>query len=213
MSLCQYIGIIYDKAVSFTDNTTTAESPLLFYVDHQAALADRAEYQLLLKSTENEKYKTKLKRGEYMPELNAGVSAQYLDMMDNGGEGYGAVFGTVKIPISGLWEAPHTMKERRLMEEENRNSVKDSSEKLMLQMQQARNTLDESFQQVQLAEVAIRQAEENLKENHDNFVSGMINVSDMLDAQAQLQQSHDRYTDAITYYLTSRVNYLQVTGR
>ena len=41
----------------------------------------------------------------------------------------------------------------------------------------------------------------------------MINVSDVLDAQAQLQQSHDSYTDALTQYRVAKINYLQVTGR
>ncbi len=213
MALCQYIGVVYRPDVDFSDNLANIQSPERVYVDHQSALANRAEYQLLQKSTEAEKYQTKMQRGEYLPQVGVGVGAQYLDIMDGDGTSYGMVFGTVNIPISGWWEASHKMKERRLKEEQNRNLVADNTEKLLLQMQQARNTLDEAYQQVQLAEVSIRQAEENLKVNRDNYEAGMINVSDMLDAQAQLQQSHDQYTDAVTRYLTAKVNYMQVTGR
>jgi outer membrane protein TolC len=101
------------------------------------------------------------------------------------------------------------MKERRLKEEQNRNLVADNTEKLLLQMQQARNTLDEAYQQVQLAEVSIRQAEENLKVNRDNYDAGVINASDMLEAQAQLQQSYDQHTDALDTLSVTKVNYIQ----
>ena len=213
MAFCQYIGVFYNPKVSFADSVGRAEPPQLIYTNHQQALGNRAEYKLLQKSTEAEKYQTKMQRGEYMPQVGVGVSAQYLDIMDDDSSTSGMVFGTIKIPISGWWEASHKLKERRMKEEQNQNMVTDNTEKLLLQMQQARNTLDETYQQVQLAEVSIKQAEENLKVNRDNYDAGMVNVSDMLDAQAQLQQSRDHYTDAVTQYKITKVNYLQLTGR
>jgi len=41
----------------------------------------------------------------------------------------------------------------------------------------------------------------------------MVNISDLLDAQAQLQQSTDLYVDALTQLKLAKVNYLQITGR
>ncbi len=214
MALCQYAGITYHPEISFADSLAAANNPLLIYTDHQQALANRAEYQLLQKSTEAEEYQTRMQRGEYLPQLGVGVGGQYLDkVMGDKNSTYGMVFGTVNIPISGWWEASHKLKERRIKEEQNQNMVADNTGKLLLQMQQARNTLDEAFQQVQLAEISIRQAEENLKVNRDNYEAGTVTVSDMLEAQAQLQQSHDRFTDTLAEYQLSKANYLRVTGR
>ena len=154
-----------------------------------------------------------MQKGEYMPEVAVGAGALYLDIMDDDGSTLGMAFGTVKIPISGWWEAKYKMKERRIKEEQNRNMVKDNTEKLLLQMQQGRNTLDEAFKQVQLAKTSIRQAEQNLKDTQYSYSSGTVNISDLLDAQAQLQQSHDLYTEALTQYKIAKVNYLQITGR
>ena len=123
------------------------------------------------------------------------------------------VFGSVKIPISGWWEASHKLKERHLKEEQNLNMVADNTEKLLLQMQQARNTLDEAYQQVKLAESSILQAEENLKVSRDNYEAGMVNVSDMLEAQALLQSSNDNLINFRYNYQIAMAKYLQVTGK
>jgi len=114
MAFCQYIGVVYDKNISFADSTGLTESPELIYTDHQEALVNREEYQLLQKSTSAEKYLTKMQKGEYMPQVAVGVGAMYLDIMDDKGAVNGLAFGTVKIPISGWWEAKYKMKERSL---------------------------------------------------------------------------------------------------
>ena len=59
----------------------------------------------------------------------------------------------------------------------------------------------------------IKQAEENLRINSDNYKAGIVNVSDMLEAQAMLQQAKDQITDAKASYKVKLVSYLQVTGR
>jgi outer membrane protein TolC len=154
-----------------------------------------------------------MQRGEYLPEVAIGVGALYLDIMDDSGDGFGMAFGNISVPISGWWEAKHKMKERRIKEEQNRNMVNDSNEKLLLQMQQGRNRLNEAYKQLQLAKVSIEQADENLRLNQNSYEAGMVNVSDVLDAQAQLQKSHDDYTEALMQYKVASVNYLQITGR
>jgi len=213
MALCQYTGIAYRDDIAFPDTIPAASAPQAIYADHMQALSGRSEYQMLQKSSEAEKYQTKMQRGEYLPQVGVGVSALYLDIMNQEGNAYGGIFGTVKIPLSGWWEASHKMKERRLREEQNRNMVNDNTEKLLLQMQQAKNTLDEAYKQVQLGQTSTRQAEENLKISRDHYEAGLINVSDMLDAQAQFQESHNQYIDALTRYQITKVNYLQLTGR
>jgi multidrug efflux pump subunit AcrB/outer membrane protein TolC len=213
MALCQYIGVDYDPDISFSDTTPEIIQPGQIYADHHQSLLRRPEYRLLQKSTEAEKYQTRITRGGYLPQVGIGAGAQYLDIVDEDGYGNGMVFGTVSIPLSGWWEASYKMKERRLAEEQNENMVTDNTEKLLLQMQQARNTLDEAYEQIQLAKVSVRQAEENLEVNRNHYEAGLTDVSDMLDAQAQYQQSHDKYVEALTQYQVTKVNYMQITGQ
>lgn len=213
MALCQYIGVNYDPAISFADSLATADTRQPVFADHRQALADRAEYRLLQKSTEAEKYRTRMERGEYLPQLGVGAGGQYLDVMADKHTTLGMVYGTVKIPLSGWWEASHKLKERRLKEEQNRNMVADNTEKLLLQMQQAQNSLTEAYRQILLAGVAVGQAEENLKVNRDQYAAGLERVSDLLEAQALLQGAYDNLTNLRCSYQLAKSKYLQVTGK
>jgi outer membrane protein TolC len=93
------------------------------------------------------------------------------------------------------------------------NNMKTNSEYLLLQMEKAWQDLTDAHQQVLLSQEVKTQAEENLKVNQDGYDNGLIVVSDLLEAQAMLQQANDRWTDAIAGYRTKQVFYLQVTGR
>lgn len=213
MEFCQYMGVLYTEKINFAEDLEIDRSPELFFIDHLGALKSREEYMMLEKSTEAERYTTRMQRGEYLPEVGIGVGALCFDIMDDSSDGFGMVFGNISIPISGWWEAKHKMRERRIKEEQNRNMVNDTKEKLLLQMQQGRNTLSETYKQLHLAEKSIAQADENLRENQDSYEVGLVNVSDVLDAQAQLQETYDNYTEALIQYKIASVNYLQITGR
>ena len=75
------------------------------------------------------------------------------------------------------------------------------------------NDLDEAYKQIEVAKKTIKQAEENLRINSNNYKGGIVNILDMLEAQAMLQQANDQLTDARASYKVKFVTYLQVTGR
>ena len=72
----------------------------------------------------------------------------------------------------------------------------DNSELLKIRMQKAWNDVEESHQQLQIAQRSIEQAEENLRLNRDFYRAGTSKMSDLLEAQLLYQQSLDRRTDA-----------------
>jgi len=80
-------------------------------------------------------------------------------------------------------------------------------------MEKAWQDLTDAGKQVLLSREATAQAEENLKVNEDSYENGLSNVSDLLDAQAMLQQTRDQLTDSLAQYRVKLVYYLQVTGR
>ena len=75
------------------------------------------------------------------------------------------------------------------------------------------NNLQEAFLQTELAKKSIESATENLKTTNDYYDAGTIPLSELLDAQTQLQKSHDQHTDAITTYYLKLSAYLKATGR
>ena len=212
MAFCQHIGIAYDSLMILSDSSINYADPINLQVNHQQSLTSLVEYQLMQQSVKAEKLQSKMKRGEYMPEVAIGAGAFTMDMNEKW-ESNSMIFGSVTIPITNWWEASHTLKEHKLKEQIAQNNADNTSELLMLRMQKASNELQESFQQIKLAEDAIKQAEENLKINNDNYKAGIINISDLLEAQAIVQQTKDGLTDACTNYKVKLTTYLQVTGR
>jgi outer membrane protein TolC len=212
MALCQYTGIPYAASVSFVDEFNNSQIPDKYFIDPQKAVRQREEYALLQKGVDAEELQTRIKQGEYMPEVGVGISEVYQNITSNNRLD-AVAFVSVKIPISGWWEASHTMKERRIQEQIARNDQRNKTELLVLQIQKAWNDLSEAYKQIAVAEETIGQAEENLKVNSDNYKSGIVNISDMLEAQAMLQQSNDQLINARVTYATKLVAYLQATGR
>ena len=173
MTFCQYIGISYDPSLVLKDSLEATDSPQMYYVNNIEVLKTRAEYKLLQASIRAEELQTKMKLGEYLPQVSIGVAEPYTKMDEEKDRTFGMIFGTLSIPISGWWEASHTLSERKIKEKIAQNNLNDNSELLLLQMQKAWQDLTDSHKQVLLSEEAKTQAEENLKMNQDSYNNGL----------------------------------------
>ena len=213
MAFCQHIGIPYDSTMALKEELKISGIPQSIYVDKNESLKKRMEYSLLEKSVEAEKLQTKMKLGEYLPQAGIGISGIYMKLDEAKDRTLGMVFGTVSVPISGWWGGSHELQERSIKEEIAANNFKNTTELLVLQIEKSWQDLTNTYKQYLLSEESKTQAEENMKVNDDSFKNGLINVSDLLEAQALLQQTLDQLTDAKTNYIVKKTTYLQVTGR
>jgi outer membrane protein len=213
MAFCQYIGINYDSTLVLKDSLNISALPESYYVDKNQALQLRTEYSLLQKSVEAEELQTKLKIGEYLPQAGVSVSytAEKIDKSDR--RYYGLIYGTVSVPLSGWWGGSHEIEERNIKEEIAKNNFKNNSELLQLQIEKSWQDLTDSYKQYLLSKEACEQAQENLNVNDDSYKNGIINLSDLLEAQALFQQSQDQLTESKADYLVKKTSYLQSTGR
>jgi Outer membrane protein len=212
LALCQYMGIASKDFVMDTTEFKSLVSPLEYKVNHDEALRNRTEYKLLDKNVEANRLQTKMKIGEYMPSAAVGAGYMYHDLMDKG-RSFGMVYATVAVPISGWWGGSHAIKKQKLNEKMAENTKQNSSELLMIQMQQLWNDLEESYKQVQLAEKSVQSSTENLRLNNDFYKAGTVALKDLLDAETLMQQSRDQKTEASVDYLVRKTKYLQATGR
>ena len=210
MALCQYIGIAYSEQFRLSDSIENLIAPWKYKTSHEAAVVNRPEYKLLNLSVEAEHLKKQMLIGETLPQVGVGAAYLYNNLMGKNNIN-SLVFATVKVPITGWWEASHNIKKQEIQEEVTQNNRNDLSEMLLLQMQQSWNEVDEAYRQVQLAEESIKDAKENLKKSNDYYLAGMCTVSDVLQSQTLLQQSCDQYTDFRIQYKIKLANYLQMT--
>jgi len=212
MSLCQHLGITYDPSLALVDSSATYSEPSLLYTDPQQALTNRAEYNLVQQNIEAERLQSKMKLGEYLPQVGVGVGAFTYDMADDW-QNNGMVFGTVSIPLTDWWGGSYSLREHKLKEEIAQNNADYTAQLLKLQIEKAWTDLVESWQQIKIAEETVGQAKENLKITRDNYQAGTIGISDLLEAQALYQNTCDNLTEARCNYKIRMAEYRRVIGR
>lgn len=215
MQLCQTIGISYSDDIILDADLEEFAAPQNYFVSNSEAMPRRAEYQMLQSAVTALELQTKLKKGDYLPALAVGASGYYLDQFQSGQNGAlnGMAYASLSIPISDWWGGSHKIKEMRLMEVAAKNVLEDNKELLNLQMEKAWTDLNESEKKIQLVKSALEQAEENLKVNSQSYKNGLIQLSDLLEAQALKSDTENKYIEAKSQYKTALTIYLQVTAR
>ena len=217
MLLSQYCGL---RDTSFTIDY----SPLT--IDHSAAQKEvdannvqcsmfnvqcLTEYKLLQKQVEATGLQKKMAVGQNLPSVAVGAGYTYHNLLDNN-HAFGMVFATVSVPITDWWSGSHAIKRKAIEHQKAQEQLTDNAELLKIRMQNARNGVEESYQQLMLAQRSIEQAKENLRLNRDYYRAGTSKMSDLLEAQLLYQQSLDKHTDAFADYQNKLLEYKQACG-
>ena len=208
--LAQFCGLSSDSfTVSMGDAFAVASIPQ--QQDHLQALLQTPEYQLLQKQVEAASLQKKMVIGQNLPTIAVGAGYNYHNLLDNN-RTFGMIFATVSVPISDWWGGSHAIKRKKIEYQKAIDEQHDKAQLLQIRMQNAWNNVEESRQQLEIAQRSIEQAEENLRLNRDYYRAGTSKMSDLLEAQLLYQQSLDRRTDAYADYQNKLLEYRQATG-
>jgi outer membrane protein TolC len=209
--LGQYCGLnnsaFIVESVAFDDGSSIQ----VIKQDCDQALLETAEFQLLNKQVEATNLQKKMEIGKNLPTVGVGAGYNYHNLLDNN-HTFGMIFATVSVPISDWWGGSHAIKRKKIEQQKAEEQLADNSELLKIRMQKAWNDVEESHQQLQIAQRSIEQAEENLRLNRDYYRAGTSKMSDLLEAQLLYQQSLDRRTDAYADYQNKLLEYKQSIG-
>ena len=209
MLISQYCGLS-DSAFCVSYDTTV-DIPLRHKRDHGNALFSTTEYHLLEKQVEAARLQQKITLGQNLPTVAVGAGYNYHNLLDKN-HNFGLIFATVSLPISQWWGGSHAMKRSRIASQKAEDQLADNSQLLKIRMQRAWNDVEEAYQQLQLAQQSIEQAEENLRLNRNYYEAGISKMSDLLEAQLLYQQACDKRTDAFATYHTNLLEYRHATG-
>ena len=210
MLMSQYCGLPSDTfTVSSSENTVDA---IPLQQDPASSLPSLPEYQLLNKQVEATKLQRQMEVGKNLPSLGIGTGYTYHNLMESN-HTFGMVFATVSVPISDWWSGSHAIKRRKIQEQKAIEQLEDNSKLLKIRMQKSWNDVQESYQQLQIAQHSIEQAEENLRLNRNYYQAGTCKMSDLLEAQMLYQQSCDKHTDAYAEYQNKLLEYRQSIGQ
>ncbi len=205
--LSQYCGL-RDTSFAITFQTSLPENVALSGGDVNGL----PEYQLLQKQVEATRLQHRMAVGENLPNLAVGAGYTYHNLMENN-HSFGMVFATVSVPITDWWGGSHAIKRRKIEHQKAQEQLADNSQLLQIRMQNAWNGVEESRQQLLLAQRSIEQAEENLRLNRNYYRAGTSRMSDLLEAQLLYQQSRDKHTDAFADYQNKLLEYRQASGQ
>lgn len=209
MTLAQYCGL---KSTEYElSYDAQAAASLIQRHDHQTALANTPEYQLLGKQVEAAKLQRRMEVGKNLPKVAVGAGYNYHNLMDRD-HTFGMVFATVSVPISDWWGGSHAIKRRKIEQQRAEEQLEDNSELLRIRMQKAWNDVEEAYQQLTIADRSIEQATENLRLNRDYYRAGTSTMNDLLQAQLLYQQAMDKRTDAFADYQNRIIDYRQAIG-
>ena len=210
--LAQYCGLNNSEFVIESAEYVDGSSPQVIKQDCDQALLGTTEYKLLNKQVEATNLQRKMEIGKNLPIIGVGAGYNYHNLLDNN-HSFAMVFATVSVPISDWWGGSHAIKRKKIEQQKAEEQLADNSELLKIRMQNAWNNVEESHQQLQIAQRSIEQAEENLRLNRDYYRAGTSRMSDLLEAQLLYQQSLDRRTDAYADYRNKLLEYRQATGQ
>ena len=210
-ALCQHIGIAFDKNFNPIDTLIDIQQPEFYYQDSESGVASRYEMNLLENAKKAAELQTDMERGEFLPQVAVGALLMGMHVMEK--TSYNALLlGTVSIPISGWWVASHKIEEKKIQEEIASITKKETSELLALQISQAWKSLSEAYKNIELGNIMIEEAEENFKVVESNYKSGVVALSDFLEAKATVQKSQDQLIEFKTNYKYLTTKYLQAVG-
>lgn len=215
IQFCQTIGLPYDSSLVLLEKIDVSQDPNQFYIDNKMALGNRTEYQLLEKSVVGADLQKKMKAGEYMPTVAVGLAGYHFNMLDKKLDNYtnGMAYATISIPISDWWGGYHAIKEQKIKQDIAQNNFDDIKGLLSLQMEKAWIDVTETWKQIVILEETTIQAEENLKVSQTGYKSGVVTLSDLLEAQALVQETSNKLIEAQMQYKLAVTTYLQVTGQ
>lgn len=204
--MCQYCGMRDTSFVITYD--AQAVPPMIVKQDHQTAVLNTPEYKLLGKQVEATGLQEKITWGQNLPSVAVGAGYNYHNLLDKN-QTFGLVFATVSIPISGWWGGTHAVNRSKIEHIKAQEQLANNTDLLIIGMQNAWNGVEEAYSQLQLAQLSIEQATENLRVNRDYYNAGMSKMSDLLEAQLLYQQACDKRTDAFADYQIKILEYKQ----
>lgn len=226
MSLCRVIGVGSDVRPEPTDTLFRPSAPGEMPTD----LGARPELRMLEQQVAVGEQQIRDARSAMLP--TAGLSLGYTyygniklqSMVDAGGgnfipytqefrDGLGLAMLAVKVPIFHWGEGRKKVRKARFELENAQLDLQKNTRLMTLEVEQAIRNVEDGYRMIQTAELALRQAEENLRVMRNRHAAQMAPLTDLLDAQSQWQQAASNRIEAETQYQIYRTEYLRATGR
>ena len=215
MNLCRLVGLNLQTELHLQDSLTDKIDPRIWALD--TSVEQRPDYTMLAQEVDLRKKQVDLTRADFLPQI--GVTAGYGyggGLQLNGDDEASATFSAmaaVKIPVFHWGEGKNKVRSARMEEEISRLNLEKTTDLMRLQITSARFSVTDAQKRVEMARNALSQAKENLKISNDQYQAGMENLTALLEAQAQWQETWSQWIDAKALLHLSVSQYLKAIGK
>lgn len=211
--LRRHLGLEEDTSLALADTLPEPLDPTPLGDLRRGALDRRIEAKLLSQAVRAEYLQADIERAAALPSVLVGADASYGKI-----DGFEAtrsltVFGLVSVPLTDIWSGVHASRSHTALARVAEVQEADTRRGIELGVAKDWDDLVRRHQASLLADETVAQAEENLREESDRHRVGLSTISDLLEAQALLQQTLDQRIDARKDYWMARSAYLRACGR
>lgn len=214
MSLCRVIGVGFSTKIEIEDSISNIEFDAGSVLNADAN--QRIEYQLLQKQVEMAEQNVKMVRGDYLPTAGVSVGYNYFNVILDGSDNYSThgmtTIGSLQIPITTFGERKGKIGSAKADYNIKQLELQQTAELLQLEIEQAKFNLIDAYTRVEMTQVTLEQANENLRVSQDNYNLGMETIVNLLEAQAEWQKAYSGRIDAMTDFRVKESNYKRVTN-
>ena len=119
----------------------------------------------------------------------------------------------VNIPLLHWGENIYSLKAAKCESNITRLRLEEAKEKINLQAEQSYLRLTESWRKLQMTEINLERAGENLKATNEGFREGVIPTSTLMEAQTAWVKARAERIDAEIEIKINEMNYKKVTGQ
>jgi outer membrane protein TolC len=214
MALCQVIGKDLNEQVKVADSVVVVENNYQLGNHLHKALAQRPELMMLEKQVRLNGEDENMTNADFMPQLAVGAGYNYTgeinDMVDD--QGLLAVQASLRIPVFHWKERKHQVAAAKARRRKSELQLERSRDLISLEVKQSYYKLQEAHKQIEMAQIAMNQAQENVRLTQDSFYEGLATTTELLDAQAFWQQAYSELIDAKINFKTSETSFLKSIG-
>ncbi len=219
MALCQHIGLPLKADISPLDSLTTDARKIKYnsvYTDQ--ALQSRPEINMLEQKLNINSAMVDLAWSRYSP--NIYLTANYFSVNPNPYNSLKDEFGTdwslglvCEFPLFNWNKRGNQLTSARHKRKSASYELEEGKDKIKLEVQRVINKLNEAIQTMEMNKKSLQQSRENLKIAKDNFHEGIINSSELLEAQTLWRKSYANYIESKKSYKIARAKFEKVLAR
>lgn len=225
MALCRVIGVGNEVRPIPVDSLARAAAPGEMLTD----LGARPELRLLEQQVAIGEEQVRDARSAMLPtvglslgytyygniKLNSLVDAgngNYIPYTQEFRDGLGIAMLAVKVPIFHWGESRKKVRKARYELQNAQLDLQKNTRLMSLEVEQAVRNLEDGSRLIRMADLGLRQAEENLRVMRNRYTARMAPLTDLLDAQSQWQQAESNLIEAQTQYRIYETEYRRSIG-